>query len=86
MRWSLREEWDLLQDLWEISGVTVPGGAGGEAVRLHTNIMDSLVMLCTKIHPFSCSHPNSALHPYTQLVVLSGSNGRNKGSPQLSEA
>lgn len=29
VRWSLREEWDLLQDLWEILGVAVPGEAGG---------------------------------------------------------
>lgn len=42
--WSLRKEWGLLQHLWEISGVTIPGGAGGEVVRLHTNSMGSLVV------------------------------------------
>lgn len=57
VRWSLWEERSLLQHLWEISGVTVPGGAGGEAVSLHTNIMGSLVMPGTRIHPFPAAIP-----------------------------
>lgn len=55
VRWSLREEWGLLQNLWEISGVTVPGGAVGEVVRLHAHIMGPLAMPYTGIHPFSYS-------------------------------